>query len=355
MLAAYRSWNEEVLAYAPSDGFLSYRQGLAAYYDTLIGDQPPTAPEEFVVTVAGSEALLFALAATCDVGDELIVCEPFYTNYAGFCHLLGITVVPVTCRQDEGYRIDPAAIEAAITPRTRAIVIPTPGNPTGVVLESDEIAAIAAVCRRHGIFYISDEVYREMVYDRGDAAVAPSLLSIPDMSQLAIIVDSVSKRYSACGARVGWLYTRNTAVRSAALRFGQARLSPTTVDQRAAEAALKTPQSYFDKVIAEYRNRRDVLVEALGKIGIACDAPAGAFYLPVTLPVADADDFCQWMLTSFDLDGETVMFAPMSGFYATEGLGCSAIRIAYVLGCDSLRRCVEILHAALQTYPGTRA
>jgi aspartate aminotransferase len=246
--------------------------------------------------------------------------------------------------------LDPKRIEAAITPRTRAIVVPTPGNPTGVVLSARELGELAEICLTRGLYFVSDEVYRDFVYDQGDAAVAPSVLSLPDFDQHAVVVDSVSKRYSACGARIGALVTKNAALRSAALRFGQARLSPPTVDQWAGMAALDTPPEYMLEVVREYRQRRDTLVSGLRAIGVQCHSPAGAFYLMATLPVSDADAFCRFLLEDFALDGETVMLAPASGFYATPGLGKDEVRLAYVLECGKLSRCCEILGAALHAY-----
>lgn len=352
MIAAYQRYDEQVLAYAPSDGYLAYRQKLAACYTELATNCGGAAidPEQIVVTVGGSEALMFAMAAIADPGDEVIVFEPFYTNYAGFAHMLGIHVRPVTTRASEGFRIRPEAVRAALTERTRAILVSSPGNPTGVVLTRQEIDELAAICRDRGIYYVSDEVYREFVYDRPEGSCAPSLLGLRDFDDYGIVIDSVSKRYSACGARIGALVTRNPAVRSAALRFGQARLSPATVDQYAAMAALDTPPEYFREVVREYTERRNVLVSALGRIGVTCPTPEGAFYLVTPVPVADADAFCEFLLRDFALDGETVMLAPASGFYATPYLGKNEVRIAYVLEAPKLERCARILGAAFEAY-----
>ena len=352
MIDAYRNYDEKVLAYAPSDGYLDYRQKLASYYTDLAlecGGQP-IGPEHIVVTVGGSEALLFAMAAVADPGDDVVVCEPFYTNYAGFAHLLGLSVRPVTTYAADGFRVDPAKVEAALGPRTRALIVCSPGNPTGVVLSRAELAELGQICSRRGIFLISDEVYREFVYDHPECTRAPSLLGFRDLDEHGIVIDSVSKRYSACGARIGCLVTRNPAVRSAALRFGQARLSPATVDQYAAMAALATPPEYFQAVVAEYTTRRDTLVRALRAIDVHCTTPQGAFYLVTKIPVTDADDFCEFLLRDFALDGETVMLAPASGFYATPGLGKDEVRIAYVLEAPKLERCARILGAAFKAY-----
>lgn len=352
MIDAYRAFDEKVVAYAPSDGFRDYREGLAAYYTGVSaeGGGAPVTADDIVVTVGGSEALLFAVAAVCDPGDDIAVCEPYYTNYGGFAHLLSVGVTPVTTRAGDGFRIHPDAVAAAIGPRTRALVLPTPGNPTGVVLTREELEALAGICRERELYFLCDEVYREFVYDLPEGVRAPSVLSLPDLDRHAIVIDSVSKRYSACGARIGALVTRNRDVRGAALRFGQTRLSPATVDQRAAMAALDTPPAYFERVIGEYRHRRDTLVRSLHDIGIDCVTPEGAFYLVAPLPVADTDRFCEFLLEDFAFEGETVMLAPASGFYATPGLGKDEVRIAYVLDADRLKRSVTILGKALAAY-----
>ncbi|HHH29883.1 MAG TPA: pyridoxal phosphate-dependent aminotransferase [Polyangiaceae bacterium] len=352
MIAAYRSYDERVLAYAPSDGFGAYRDKLAAYYSEVSaegGGEPVTA-DHIVVTVGGSEALLFALAAVCDPGDEVLVCEPYYTNYRGLSHMLGVRVKPVTCHASEGFRIHPERVRKAVTAKTRALVLPTPGNPTGVVLSRDELSALASICRDAGLFFLCDEVYREFVYSGPEGARAPSVLSLADFDEHAVVIDSVSKRYSACGARVGALVTRNETLREAALRFGQTRLSPATVDQYAAMAALDTPASYFAEVVKEYRARRDTLVAGLMEIGVSCTTVQGACYLVAPLPVADADAFARFLLEDFALDGETVMVAPASGFYATDGLGKNEVRIAYVLDQERLKRSVKILGAAIEAF-----
>ena len=352
MIDAYRTLEDRVIAYAPSDGFAAYREKLAAYYTALAleGEGEAVTADDIVVTVGGSEALLFAIAATCDPGDEILVCEPFYTNYAGFSHLLSVQVKPVTTFAEDGFRIDPERVERAVSDRTRALVLPSPGNPTGVVLSRAELAALAAICRKHDLFFLCDEVYREFVYDLPAGSRSASVLSLADFADRAVVIDSVSKRYSACGARVGALVTRNHELRAAAQRFGQARLSPATVDQYAAMAALDTPASYFLEVVTEYQARRDTIVAALHGIGVECIKPQGAFYLVATLPVDDADRFCRFLLEDFDLDGETVMLAPASGFYATEGLGKREARIAYVLDRDRLARSVAILGEAFTAY-----
>ena len=350
MIEAYRNFHDTVLAYAPSDGFPELRHSIAAWYTSSGSLSRPVEGEDIVVTTGGSEALLFAMAAVTDPGDEILVCEPYYTNYAGYAHLLSVEVSPVTLSVDDGFRVHPDKIAEAITGKTRALVLPTPGNPTGSVISAEDLGAIAAICVEHDIFFICDEVYREFVYDVPSGTRAASLLDQPVADEHAIIIDSVSKRYSACGARMGWLVTRNSEVREAALRFGQARLSPATVDQYATQAALTVPESWFKEVIAEYQARRNLLVKGLRNIGLYVTMPQGAFYLAIPLPVEDASEFCRWLVGEFDLDGETVCLAPLAGFYRTEGLGTREVRMTYVLNQDKLTRCVAILDAALKAW-----
>ncbi len=350
MLEAYRAFSERTLAYSPSQGLADYRQALAAYYNEIgLGAPAPLNADQIMVTVGGSEALLFAFAAICDVGDDLLVPEPYYTNYGGFAHLLGVQIRPALTRAEDGFALDPAALAERIGPRTRALVLPSPGNPTGAVVDAATLEALGRLCVERGIFLIVDEVYRDFVYDGTERS--PSVLEIAGLEQCAVMVDSVSKRYSACGARVGCLVTRNEELYGAALRFAQARLSPPTVDQRAAMAALQTPRAWIESAVADYRERRDVLVAGLRSIpGVSCPMPAGAFYFMADLPVEDTEDFCIFMLRRFNLGGETVMLAPGEGFYASEGRGRGQVRVAYVLETGKLRRCVEILRAGLDAY-----
>jgi aspartate aminotransferase len=350
-------------AYRRYEGYLSYRQALADHYNRLGFDAGggPLEPSQILVTVGGSEALLFTIAAACDPGDQILVAEPYYTNYRGFSHMLGVDVVPVSTHARESFAIPPDRVRAAITPRTRAFIVPSPGNPTGMVLSSDDLRALGRVCVDAGIFFVVDEVYREFVYPEppvpaaSPAPLAPSVLALPELAAHAVMIDSVSKRYSACGARVGCLVTRNREFYAACLKFAQARLSPPTVDQYAAAAALATPPQDMRAMIDAYRARRDLIVAGLNRIpGVSCPTPTGAFYLVTDLPVADAEDFCIFMLRDFDLAGETVMMAPAEGFYATPGLGRNQVRIAYVLGTDKLARCLEILGAGLRAHAERR-
>lgn len=358
VIDAYHRFDEKVLAYGASEGSQAYRQALADYYNGLgarLGG-PAVDPADVVVTTGGSEALLFAIAATCDPGDEILVAEPYYPNYQGFAHLLSVSVKPITTYGSNGFALSAQQVEAALGPRTKALVLSSPGNPTGAVLSSAQLAAIGEVCQRRGVYFICDEVYRDFVYDdaiREGGSTSPSVLAQPGLCDCAIMVDSVSKRYSACGARVGCLVTRNPAIRAAIVKFAQARLSPPVVDMLAAQAALATPASELAAVTQEYKRRRDALMVGLSAIdGVSARTPQGAFYLVVRLPVDDAERFCIYLLEQFELDGATVMLAPADGFYATPGLGKQEVRAAYVLEVAKLQRACEILQAALAAYPG---
>ena len=347
-LSAIHNFEPKVLEYSHSAGFESYRNKLAAYYQSV---GIPVNSDNLLVTTGGSEALIFGLMTTCNPGDEVIIPEPFYANYNGFAVMAGLTVVPVTAKIEDGFALPPIEeIEKKITSKTKAIVICNPGNPTGYLYSKEELEKLAEVIKKHDLFLFSDEVYREFCYD---GAVPFSTMNLVGIDNNVIMIDSVSKRYSMCGARIGTLVTRNKEVMAAALKFGQARLSPPTVDQFAAEAALETPQSYFDAVVAEYVQRRNILVNGLNAIeGVFCPLPQGAFYAVAKLPVDDADVFCQWLLEDFSFEGQTVMMAPASGFYATKGLGKQEVRLAYVLNQDALKNAVQCLEEALKVYPG---
>jgi len=346
-LDAYRQHKLSVLEYSHSGGQWAYREGLVRYYR---GKGIQVSKEEILVTTGDSEAIIFAMLATMDAGDEVIIPEPFYTNYNGFARIAGVKIVPVTCRLDDGFKLPPIAqIEAKITEKTRAILICNPNNPTGYVYSWEELQQVSDLVKKHNLFFLSDEVYREFVYDDAEHH---SVFNLDGIEDRAILLDSVSKRYSACGARIGCLITRNREVLEATLRFGQARLSSPTLDQMAAQAALDTPPSYFDEVISEYRRRRDVVFEALSNIsGVAGLKPQGAFYTIVKLPVDDAEKFCVWMLQEFSDQNETVMLAPARGFYATPGLGIDEVRIAFVLNAEAMARSMKLLQTALEKYP----
>jgi aspartate aminotransferase len=348
-LEAIHNFDDKVLEYSHSAGIESYRVKLSASYKA---QGIPVEVEDILITTGGSEALIFAMLCTCNPGDEVIIPEPFYANYNSFAVTAGVRVVPVTSSIENGFAL-PAMeeIEAKITPRTKGIVICNPGNPTGYLYSKAELEALAAIVKKHDLFLYADEVYREFCYD---GAQPHSVLNLPGLEEHVLMIDSVSKRYSMCGARIGALISKNKEVMAAALKFGQARLSPPTIDQVAAEAALATPQSYFDQVVDEYVARRNIMVDGLNAIpGVFCPKPKGAFYCVARFPVDDAEKFCQWLLESFSFEGQTVMMAPANGFYSTPGAGKNEARIAYVLNQDSLRKAVDCLRVALEEYPGT--
>jgi aspartate aminotransferase len=336
----------KVLEYSHSAGFESYRTKLSEYYKRT---GLPIEVADIIITTGGSEALLFAMGSTMDYGDEIIIPEPFYANYNGFSTASGVKVVPVISTIETGFALPPIAdFEKLITPRTKAILICNPGNPTGYLYSKEEMMQLADLVKKHDLFLSADEVYREFTYD-GD--VHYSVMNIPGLEENAIMIDSVSKRYSMCGARIGCIVSKNKELMATAMKFAQARLSPPTFAQIASEAALDTPQSYFDEVITEYRDRRDTLIAELNKIeGVKVSKPKGAFYCIVQLPIDNADTFAQWMLESYDLNKETVMVAPAAGFYSTPGVGLNEVRIAYVLKKSDLIRSVEILKDAISVY-----
>lgn len=345
-LNAVKNADITVLEYSHSAGFESYRNKLSQYYKN---QGLPIDVADIIITTGGSEALLFAMGTTMDQGDEIIIPEPFYANYNGFSTASGVNVIPVISTIDEGFALPPiSAFEKLITPKTKAILICNPGNPTGYLYSKEEILQLAEIVKKHDLFLIADEVYREFIYDGEEHF---SIMNVPDLEGNAIMIDSVSKRYSMCGARIGCIVSKNKEVMAAAMKFAQARLSPPTFAQIASEAALETPQSYFDEVITEYKDRRDTLINELQKIeGVKVATPKGAFYCIAKLPVKSADDFAQWLLESYDFNGETVMVAPAAGFYSTPGVGLDEVRIAYVLKKEDLIRSVEILGEALKTY-----
>ncbi|MBM3916062.1 MAG: pyridoxal phosphate-dependent aminotransferase [Sphingomonadales bacterium] len=349
-LDAIHHLEHKVLEYSHSAGFESYRQKLALSYQK---QGIPVNSADIIVTTGGSEALIFGLMTACNPGDEVIIPEPFYANYNGFAVMAGLKVVPVTAHIENGFALPPvAAIEAKITKRTKAIIICNPGNPTGYLYSQQELEELSNIVQKHDLFLFADEVYREFCYD---GAVPFSTMNLSGLEQNVVMIDSVSKRYSMCGARIGVLISKNNEFMQAALKFGQARLSPPTVDQIAAEAALETPQSYFDEVVAEYVARRNIMVEGLNSIpGVYCPKPSGAFYCVAKFPVSNAAHFCQWLLEEFSHNGQTVMMAPADGFYATPGAGTNEARIAYVLDQAHLKAAVECLRVALEQYPGTQ-
>lgn len=349
-LNAVKNNHIDVLAYSHSAGFESLRSGLVAYYQGVHIDIKLS---EVLVTTGGSEALLFAFGSIMDDGDEIIIPEPFYANYNGFAQSAGVKVVPVVSDIKSGFALPPIeAFEKLISPKTKAILICNPGNPTGYLYSREELEKLREIAIKHDLFLLADEVYREFTY--GDVQ-HHSVLNLAGLEDHAIMIDSVSKRYSMCGARIGMLVSRNPAVMQTAMKFAQARLSPPTYAQIASEAALQTPTSYFEAVNNEYEARRNLLVDGLNSIpGVFCPKPKGAFYCVAELPVDDADKFAQWLLEDFNLNNETVMVAPASGFYADAALGKKQARLAYVLNQDELKRSVEIIREALNVYPGTK-
>ena len=337
-----------IIEYSPSEGYESYREKLSAYYRRAGVD---VNTEDVIITTGGSEALIFGLMSSMDPGDEVIIPEPFYANYNSFAHMAGLKVIPVTAVIEDGFSLPQMEdFEAAITSKTKAILICNPGNPTGKVYAPEAIDALAKLCLKNDLYLMSDEVYREFCY--GDE-VAGSVMNLKGLAQNAIMIDSVSKRFSMCGARVGAFVTKNAELRATVMKFAMARLSPPTLGQIASEAALLTPDSYFEEVRNRYVARRNFLVKGLNEIPhVLCPEPGGAFYAICRLPIDSGDKFCQWMLEEFDLDGDTVMMAPASGFYSTPGAGEDEVRLAYVLDIPVLEKAIACIRRALEIYPG---
>jgi len=347
-LDAIRNLDMNVIEYSHSAGFESYRKKLVDYYakfDIQINYN------NIIITTGGSEALLFGMLSCLDAGDEVIIPEPFYANYNGFSIAGDITVVPITSHIENGFALPPISeFEKVITPRTKAIMICNPNNPTGYLYSQEELEELRQLVIKYDLFLFADEVYREFTYDGSQHS---SVLNLEGLTDNVVLMDSVSKRYSACGVRIGALISRNQQVIDAAMKFAQARLSPPTLGQIVAEASMDVDDSYFEQVIAEYVSRRDVVVEMLQKMdGVQCPNPGGAFYCMARLPIDDADKFCQWLLEEFTYKGQTVMLAPASGFYATPGLGRDEVRIAYVLNKEDLKNAMTCLEEALKVYPG---
>jgi aspartate aminotransferase len=347
MLAGYRNLTLKVIEYGPSVGLYQYVRGLVGYYQ---GVGIKIVPADILVTTGGSEAITFVYKAITDPLDEIIVPEPFYTNYAGYACMNNIRLIPVTCKAEQGFHLPARAeFEARITARTKAILFSNPGNPTGVVYTREELALLRQLALDHNLYLIADEVYREFIYDPD--VKHQSVMNVSGLEDRAVLVDSISKRYSACGARVGCIVSRNRGLMATVLKFAQARLCPPTVDQIAALAALASPPAYFAHVRDEYRRRRDMVCDALRSMpGVLCQRPAGAFYVVTRLPVDDAEQFTIFMLDKFHLNNETVMVAPADGFYATPGAGKDEVRIAYVLNCDDLAKAMKLLAAGIEAY-----
>lgn len=346
MWDSIKSYDSKVLAYDQSNGLLEFRQGLVKYYAKHDID---VTEDEICVTTGGSEALYFALMVTTNPGDEVIVPEPFYANYLGFANYSGITVKPIITHAQDGFRLPSLdAFEEAITDKTKAILFSNPGNPTGVIYTREELETLAYLAKKHSLYLIADEVYREFTYD---GETFTSIMHIKGIDDHVLLADSISKRYSACGARIGFLVSKNKAINDAIMKYAQARLCPPTLEQIGALGALNVPDNYFDAILTEYQARRDVVMDGVKNIdGAICRTPKGAFYCFVKLPVDDCDKFAQWLLTDFAIDNETVMLAPGSGFYATPNVGLDEARIAYVLNTDSLKKAMYILAEGVKEY-----
>jgi len=350
MLNAIKNADIKVLEYSNSAGNESYRKKLADYYKSYKINVEAT---DILITTGGSEALQFAFNTCFNAGDEVIIPEPFYANYNGFAVAANVVITPVVSGIETGFALPPIGdFEKLITPKTKGILICNPGNPTGYLYSRAELEALKELVIKHDLFLLADEVYREFCYDGKEYV---SVMHLSGLDNNVVLLDSISKRYSACGARIGAFITKNKEVIGAALKFAQARLSPPTFEQIGAEAALDTPQSYFVDVKKEYTSRRDFLIEELNKIkGVYCPMPGGAFYCIAKLPVDDTDIFCEWLLSEFNFEGETVMMAPASGFYATPGKGKNEVRLAYVLKKEELAKAIICLSEALKVYPHTK-
>jgi len=346
-LNAIKNIDRTVIEYSHSAGFESYRKGLADYYNKF---ELGVSHEDILITTGGSEALLFAFNSCLNQDDEVIIPEPFYANYNGFAKTCGVNVTPVTANIENGFALPPISdFEKLITPKTKAILICNPGNPTGYLYSKEELETLKEIVLKHDLYLFADEVYREFSYD---GKKHTSVLELEGLENNVVVIDSVSKRYSMCGARIGALISKNTEIINTSLKYAQARLSPPTLAQIAAEAALQTPQSYFDDVTTEYVKRRDIVIEGLNAIdGVVCPNPGGAFYAVAKLPVEDSEEFCQWLLEEFEYNNQTVMLAPAGGFYATKGLGKNEVRLAYVLNREALKNAIKCLDQALKVYP----
>ncbi|MCF7913248.1 MAG: pyridoxal phosphate-dependent aminotransferase [Candidatus Cloacimonetes bacterium] len=346
MMKVYAQFDQKILAYGPSQGLEFYRRNLVKYYSRYAID---INENEIIVTTAGSEACFLAMLAVGNPDDEIIIPEPYYTNYNGFATWVGVKIAPLTTKAENGFALPSnQEIENIINSRTRAIMICNPGNPTGAVYSKADLQRLAELVIKHDLFLISDEVYREFIYD---GEVHTSIMNLPEISDRAIVVDSISKRYSACGARIGSIISHNTELMAALMKFAQARLCPPTLEQYAANACLSLQKEYFDVILTEYQARRDLVYNALQEIDdVICVKPKGAFYIIAKLPVDDAEDFVKWLLTDYSLNNETVMVSPAAGFYGTPGLGKDEVRIAYILNSRDLQKAMQIFKSGLQEY-----
>ncbi len=350
VMEAIRNIHLNNLAYANSAGIESYRKGLAGYYNKIGIDVEAS---DIIVTTSGSEAVLFAMTVICNPGDEVVVMEPFYTNYRAFAIQTGVTLVPISTKIDNGFQVPPIEeFDKYITPKTKAILICNPGNPTGTLYSKESMLKLGEIVKKHNIFLLSDEVYREFCYSDDPHF---SAMQIPGLEQNVMLLDSVSKRYSMCGARIGCIVSKNKEVMGAIMKFAMSRLCSPTVEQIAAEAALDTPAEYFAAVKAEYIHRRDVMCDMLNKIpGVFTPKPMGAFYTIARLPVDSAENFAKWMLEEFNYNGETTMVAPAAGFYASPNTGTDEVRLAYVLKVEDIEHAIKCLEEGLKVYPGRK-
>jgi aspartate aminotransferase len=348
MIDAMHNLGTKVIEYSHSAGILSYREKMCSYYKK---HGIEVHPEEIIVTAGASEAILFAVQTCLNPGDEIIIPEPFYANYNGFAISAGVKVKPIISSIESGFALPPISeFEKAIGSKTKAIMVCNPNNPTGYLYSDEELEVLRQMVLKHDLFLFADEVYREFCYD---GTVHHSVMNLKGIEENVVLFDSVSKRYSACGVRVGAMISRNKKVMATALKFAQARLSPPSLGQIASEAAMETPDSYFEEVLAEYTSRRNIVVEMMNKMkGVLCPNPKGAFYVTARLPIDDADRFCQWLLEDFSHENQTVMLAPATGFYSTPGAGRNEVRISYVLNVNDLKKSMECIEKALEVYPG---
>lgn len=350
VLEKIRNTDLKVIEYSHSAGILSYRKKLAEYYLRMGID---VNPEQMIVTTGGSEGILFALLTCLNPGDEIIIPEPFYANYNGFAIAAGVVIKPIASYIDDGFGLPPmSAFEEAITPRTKAIMICNPNNPTGYLYSKKELGLLRNIVQKHDLYLFSDEVYREFCYDGNEHY---SVMNLEGIDQNVVLLDSISKRYSACGVRIGVMISKNKEIMATAMKFAQARLSPPTFGQIAGEEAVNTPASYLVGVLEEYVRRRNIVVESINKMeGCFCPNPGGAFYAVARLPIDDSDAFCQWLLEDFNYEGQTVMLAPATGFYSTPGRGKDEVRISYVLNLKDLKNSMKCLEEGLKVYPGRK-
>ncbi len=348
MIDAMHNLDTKVIEYSHSAGILSYRQKMCSYYQK---HGIEITPEDIIVTTGASEAILFAVQSCLNPDDEIIIPEPFYANYNGFAISAGVKVKPIISSISTGFALPPITeFEKAIGPKTKAIMVCNPNNPTGYLYSQQELEVLRQIVIKYDLFLFADEVYREFCYD---GTVHHSVMNLKGIEKNVVLFDSVSKRYSACGVRIGAIISRNKEVMATALKFAQARLSPPSLGQIASEAAMDTPDSYFTQVLEEYKNRRNIVVEMMNKIpGVLCPNPRGAFYVTAKLPIDDADKFCQWILEDFSYENQTVMLAPATGFYSTSGAGKNEVRISYVLNVSDLEKSMICIEKALEAYPG---